>query len=86
MVSVLFADLVVEAVDEGDVSRLVISSEKDHFVRVFELVEEKKGDGLDWIVASINEVSYHDVPLIWQLSAFLEHLQYIKELSMNITT
>jgi hypothetical protein len=47
VVSVLFADLVVEAVDEGDVSRLVISSEKDHFVRVFELVEEKKGDGLD---------------------------------------
>lgn len=47
MVSVLFADLVVKAVDEGDVSRLMISSEEDHYDGVLEFIKEKKGDGFD---------------------------------------
>ena len=47
MVAILFGNFVVEAVNCGDVSRLVISSQQYYCLRIFELIQKKQQNRLD---------------------------------------
>lgn len=53
--------LVVEAVDLGDLSGLVVAADEANSVGVSCLVEEKKEQGFDGVVAAIDEVAHEDV-------------------------
>jgi len=57
-VSVFAKTLVVETVDLGDLTGLVISSKNGDSLRVSDLEGDEKGDGLDGVVTSINVVTY----------------------------
>lgn len=57
-VSVFAKTLVVETVDLGDLTGLVVSSKNGDSLRVSDLEGDEKGDGLDGVVTSINIVTY----------------------------
>jgi hypothetical protein len=41
VVAIFFADLIVEAIIHADCSRLMISSEKNNFIRIFEFEQKQ---------------------------------------------
>jgi hypothetical protein len=57
-VSVFAKTLVVETVDLGDLTGLVVSSKDGDSLRVSDLEGDEKGDGLDRVVTSINIITY----------------------------
>jgi hypothetical protein len=57
-VSVFAKTLVVETVDLGDLTGLVVSSKNGDSLRVSDLEGDEKGDGLDGVVTSINIVTH----------------------------
>lgn len=65
---------VVEAVDLGDLARLVISTEDGDALAVSEFHGDQEGDGLDRVVATIDVVSHEEVVGIWRVASDAEEL------------
>jgi hypothetical protein len=59
-VAILSEALVVEAIDLGDLARLVVSAEDGDALRVADLECNKEGDGFDGKVAAIDVVTCTD--------------------------
>lgn len=59
-VSVFAKTFVVETVDLGDLTGLVVSSEDGNSLRVSDLEGDEKGDGLNRVVTSINVITYRE--------------------------
>lgn len=57
-VAVFSEALVVEAVDLGDLTGLVVSSEDGDSLRVSDLEGDEEGDGLDGVVTSVDVVAW----------------------------
>jgi hypothetical protein len=68
-VAVLSVDLIVEAVDGGDLSGFVVASEEGDSFGVFDLEAEEVFEGFDGVVAAINKISDEDVARLVDFSA-----------------
>ena len=84
-VTVFAHSLLVEAVNRGNSSGFVITSQKSDAVGVLQLKTEQKLESLDRVVASIDEVTHEDVAGIRNLATFFKKLEEVVELTMNIT-
>ena len=84
-VSVLADGLVVEAVHRRDLSCLVVAAEKSDMSRILQLEAEQQLEGLDGVVAAINEVSHENVSGVWNLTSFLEEFEQVVELAVDVT-
>jgi hypothetical protein len=64
--------LVVESVDSVDGGTLVVTTEDEEVLWVFDLVGEEKADGLERLLASINVVTEEEVVGLWWETAVFE--------------
>ena len=71
-VTVLAYDFVVEAVSLGDSTRLVVASEEGDASRVLQLQAHQKLEGLDRVVATINEIAHEHISRVGHLSSVLK--------------
>ena len=71
-VTVLAYDFVVEAVSLGDSTRLVVASEEGDASWVLQLQAHQKLEGLDRVVATINEIAHEHISRVGHLSSVLE--------------
>lgn len=77
--------LVIEAIDSVDTGALVISSEKEEVLRVLDFVCQKKADGFETLLSSVNIVSEEKVVCLWRETSILEKSEEIIVLAMDIT-
>ena len=84
-VAIFAQTLVIEPVDLGDLAGFVVSSQNRDTVLETDLEADQQAHGLDGVVASIDIVSHEQVVGVWGLSAHLEKLHQIVELSMHVT-
>jgi hypothetical protein len=85
-VSVLSDRLVVEAVDGGDLAGLVVSAQQRDAAWVLELQAQEQLEGLDGVVATINEVAHENITSVGDLTSFFEKFEQVVELAVNVTT
>lgn len=72
-VAILSVDLIVEAVDGGDLAGLVVAAEESDAFGVLDLEAEEVLEGLDGVVAAINKISDEDV------ASFLDFSTCVRE-------
>ena len=82
--AVLLDDLVVEAVDSSDLPGLVVAPEQDDVLGVLDLVAEEQLDGLDGVVAPVDEIPDEYVLVGGQLAPHLEELKHVEELPVDV--
>lgn len=77
--------LVVEAVDAIDTGTLVVASQDEEVLGVFDLVCQEQANGLERLLASIDVVAKEEiVGLRWE-STVLEQTEEIVVLPMNVS-
>jgi len=84
-VTILAHSLFVEAVDGGDTAGLVVTSEEGDAVGPLELEAEKELEGLNGVIAAIDEITHEDVAGVGDLTALFEKLEEVMELTVDIT-
>lgn len=84
-VAILSDRLVVETVDGGDLASLVIASQESDVRRVLHLEAEEELEGLDRVEATIDEVAHENVAGVRDFTAFVEQLEKIVELAVNVS-
>lgn len=88
-------DLIEEAVDPGDGLTLVVASQDDNLVRVFDLQGEKEADDLTALLSSVDIVAHEQVSrrlgddlvtllLLVLVCHLLEHVEQIGVLTVDI--
>lgn len=85
-ISVFSNGLVVEAIDGGDLSSLVVSSEECDMSWVLQFEAEQELESLNRVETSVNKISHENVSSVWDLTAFVEKFQKVVELTMDIST
>ena len=85
-VSVLSNGLIVETIHGSNLSSLVISSKEGDVGWVLKLETKQELEGLNRVEPSVYKVSHENVSGFWNLTALVEELQKIMELSMDIST
>lgn len=83
--AVLAEALVVEAVNLSDLAGFVVTSNKTDAGRILDLEEEKEKEGLDGVVAAIDEIAHEDVVCVGDVAADTEKFEEIEELSMDVS-
>jgi len=63
----------------------VVASEEGDMGWVLELQAQKELESFDGVVASVDEVSHEDVARVGNLSTFVEELEQIVELAVNVS-
>lgn len=84
-VTILAHGLFVETVDGGDSTSLVVSSQESDAVGILKLEAEEELEGLDGVVATVDEVSHEDVAGVWDLTSLFEKLEKIMELTVDVS-
>lgn len=84
VVAVLAGDFIVESVDVGDVSRLVVAPQQHHHLRVLQLVEEQQKNRLHRIVPPVHVVPQEHVSLLRHRPAPPQQLKQVPELPVHI--
>ena len=83
-IAVLAQALVVEAVDLGDLSALVVASQnRDSFLKAH-LEADEKSHSLNTVVATIDVVAHEQVVCVWRATTNFEELHQVMELSVHI--
>ena len=82
--AVLAQALVVEAVDLGDLPALVVAADQRDAVGVADLEGQEEEEGLDGVVAPIDEVAEEEVVLVGTLAPDLEQLDEVVELPVDV--
>ena len=77
--------LVVEAVDSVDGSALMVPSQEEEILWVFNLVSQEEADGFKALFTTVDIVSQEQVVGIRRESTVLKQTQEIVVLAMNIT-
>lgn len=85
-IAILSQTLIIEAVDLGDLSRLVVATQDGDSILVSDLECHQERDGLDTVVASIDIVSHEQIVRVWRLATDSEQFNQIVKLSVNVTT
>lgn len=84
-VSVLSDSLIVETVHGGDLSGLVVTTEKSNASGVLKFKAEQELESFDGVVTTINEIAHKDVASVGDLAALVEKFKKIMELTMDVT-
>ena len=84
-VTVLTHGLFVETIDCGDSTSLVVSSQESDAVGILKLEAEEELEGLNGVVATIDEVSHEYIAGVWDLTSLLEKLKKIMELTVDVS-
>jgi len=85
-VSVFTHALVVESVDLGDLSGLVVTSEESDVAGVLQLQAHQECECLYGVETTVNEIAHKNVAGLGNFSSLVEELDQIMELSMDIST
>jgi hypothetical protein len=83
---ILSQTFIIKAVHLGDLTAFVISSENRNSMSVANFQCDKKRNGLDGEVASIDVISHEEVVGVRCFPTDFKKLDQIMELAMNITT
>ena len=84
--AVLAEAFIVESVNLGDLTRLVVTSDQSDTLWVADLKCQQKKERLDRVVATINEITHEEVVGVGALATDLEKFHQVIELTVNITT
>jgi len=76
-ISILSQTLVVESVNLGDLTTLVVSSQNGYSVSISKLESNEQGNRFDGVVSSINVVSHEEVIRIGRVTADSEEFRQI---------
>ena len=71
-ISVLSDGLIIESVDGGDLSSLVVASKKSNVGGVLKFEAKEQLEGFYRVVTSVNEVTHENIASVWDLSSFIE--------------
>lgn len=71
-ISILSNGLIVETVHGGDLSGLVISSEKGDVSWVLQFQAQQKLESLNGVESSVDEITHEDVSSVWDFTALVE--------------
>lgn len=77
--------LIVETVDSVNGGTLVVATEDEEVLGVFDLVGEEKADGFQGLLATVDVVSEEKVVGLWREATVFEQTQKIVVLTVNIT-
>lgn len=83
--AILFEALVVEAVNLGDLARLVISTNQSDSFWVAHFQGQKQQEGFDGVVASIHKIAHEKVVCVWTFASDLKKFHQIIKLTVNVT-
>ena len=83
-VAVFPQTLVVEAVDLGDLSGLVVASENGDSVSVANLHAHQKSHSFHGIVAAVDVVAHEEVVGVWRDAANFEEFHEVVELAVDV--
>ena len=83
--SILFDALVVESVDLGDESGLVVASEQSYSVSVPHLEGQQQEEGLNAVPAPINIITQKDVVGVGRIASYFEELKQVIQLPVDVT-
>ena len=84
--TVLAKAFIIEAINLGNLTGLVVTANQRDSLRVADLQGKKEQEGLNRVVATIDEVSHEEIVGIGALATDLEQLHQVVELTVNITT
>lgn len=76
-IAVFAKALVVEAVDLGDLTRLVVSTENGYAVTVAELEGNQQSDGLNRVVTTVDIVTHEQVVGVGRVATNAEELRQV---------
>ena len=85
-IAILFVYFIKKAIHHGDIPTLVVSSQQKYSIWVFDLQTEKQSYGLNWIIASVDEVSNHDEFAVGDVATDSKHFLDIIKLAVDITS
>ena len=71
-ISVLSDCFIIETIDSGDLSSLVISSKKSDVGWIFEFQTKEKLESLNRVETSVDEISHENISRVWDLSSLVE--------------
>ena len=71
-ISVLSDGLIIESVDGGDLSSLVVASQKSNVGGVLKFETKEQLESFYGVVTSVNEVTHENIASVWDLSSFIE--------------
>ena len=78
--------LVVETVDTVDGGTLVVTAKNEEVLGVLDLVRQKKADGLEGLLATVDVVTEEEVVGLGWESTVLEEAEKVVVLAVNVTT
>jgi len=84
-VSVLSEALIVESINLGNLLALMVSSKDSYSLWESDFKSNHQGDSLNRVESSVNIVTHEDIVVLWDLTANLEELLKIEELTMDIS-
>lgn len=85
-IAVLAKALIIESIDLGDLTRLMVTTEDGDSVFIADLEGDKKSHSLNTVVSTVNIVTHEKVVCVGAVSTNAEKLHQVMELTMNITT
>jgi len=85
-VTVLAQAFVIEAIDLGDLTDFMVSSQDGYSVLEARLQSDKESYCLNGVIATVDIISHEKIIGIWGLSANFKELLQVMELSMDVST
>lgn len=76
---------IVEAIDTIDGGALVVATENEEILGIFDLVCQEKADGLEGLLAAVHVVAKEEVVCFRREASVLEQAEKIVILAMNVT-
>lgn len=83
--AVLAEAFVVEAIDLGDLARLVVAADKRNAVRIAHFERQQQKEGLHAVKAAVHEVAHKEIIGAGTVATHLEKLDQVKELAVDVT-
>ena len=83
-VAILPDGLVIEPIDCGNLSGLMVASQQSDMRGVLQLQTEQQLEGFHGVVATVHEVAHEHVFGVRDLAAFVEKFQQVVELAMDV--
>lgn len=64
----------------------MVASDQGYPLWIADFQSQEEQESLNWVEASIDKVSHEHIAGLWTLTAYLEKLHQVVELTMNVST